>query len=145
MLLVILVTLHSSVQRSKGPGSHSSIASSIPRGELLLEAMVTSSLKDLTWVLWDGAKSGLWIFFFSPVFQLKKKNKKPTQTKNPNQNPRLLLHSQGKVQVIIQCLGIEGPLSCLWSQFDKSRVYGLMEGWGACLHLHPLAGEVLKL
>lgn len=71
MLLVILVTLHLSVQRNKGPGSHLSIALQNPRWDLLLEARITSSLRDLTWVLWDGAEIGLWIFFF-PVFHLKK-------------------------------------------------------------------------
>lgn len=74
MLLVILVTPHSSVQRNKGPGSYLSIASYNPRVELLLEARITSSLRHLTGVLWDGAETGLWIFF-SPFFHLKKKEK----------------------------------------------------------------------
>lgn len=70
ILLVILVTLHSSVQRNKGPGSHLSIASYIPWGELLL----TSSLRDLTWVPWDGAEISHWIFLFLSLIYKKKSN-----------------------------------------------------------------------
>lgn len=73
MLLVFLVTPHSFVQRSKGPGSHLSIASYNLRGELRLEVRIRSSLRDLTWVLWDGAEIGLWNYFPS-CLTLSRKN-----------------------------------------------------------------------
>lgn len=67
MLLVVLVTPHLSVQGSKGPGSHLSIASHNLREELRLEVRIRSSLRDLTWILWDGAEICFFFFLLSPI------------------------------------------------------------------------------
>lgn len=107
ILLVILVTLHSSVQRNKGPGSHLSIASYIPWGELLL----TSSLRDLTWVPWDGAEISHWIFLFLSLIYKKK--------------IKYLLCSQGKVEFNIQSQSTEGSSLILvpvwWEQSPQKQ------------------------
>lgn len=102
ILLVILVTFHSSVQRNKGPSSHLSIALNSPRGELLL----TWSLRDLTWVSWDGTEISPWIFFSCLLF-IKKKNQ---------------ISSLFSMQSWAECTeSVHRTLqSYLWSHFDES-------------------------
>lgn len=72
------------------------------------------SLRDLTWVLWDGAEIGLCIFHL--VLPLKSSN-----NNNSEAFSSLLL---GQSSGDLTFSGHRGPLSCLWSRFHKSSRSG---------------------